>query len=245
VLVDPVRVSEIILDRGCGGFSAGVAYIFRKQLEEAHLICINKSDLLDRAEGARLRDAVAKEFRGQTVMLVSALTGAGFDEWRALLDGLPTPSPSIVPVDYDVYADGEAELGWLNLTAEFSSTRGFDANQVLTDIIEKLAAALAEEGAECAHVKASVEAGGRSALVSAVGHRSAPRLVRDLPAPIDAGRLVLNARVHADPDRIKDLAVSAIEEVTGRHGIATHPGRTANFRPGRPLPTYRFTTAEG
>jgi len=247
VLVDPVRVRQIVLDRGFGGFSAKVAYIFQKQLEEANVICINKSDLLDRAERALLRDAVAEEFRGKTVVVVSALTGEGFDEWLAVLDGLPGASAPIVPVDYDAYAEGEAELGWLNMTVGLSGegAGGFDANRVLTDIVERLYATLAEQGAECAHLKASVEAGGRTALASAVGHGAAPRLAQGLPGPVDACKLVLNARVHEDPERIKALAVSAVEDVVRRHGVAAHLGREAHFRPGRPVATHRFTTVDG
>jgi hypothetical protein len=192
-----------------------------------------------------LRDAVAREYPGRAVILLSALTGDGFDEWRALIDRSPGAPINIVPVDYDVYAEGEAELGWLNMTVALSSASGFDANRLLTNIVEQLCATIAKHGAECAHLKASVEAGGRSALVSAVGHGAAPRLTRGLPAPVSACQLVLNARVHADPDQIKALAVSAVDDVVARHGVAAHPGRAAHFRPGRPLPTYRFTTAEG
>ena len=47
VLVDPVRARRVLgLEEG-GKFSEKVLYIYRKQLEEADLIVINKIDLLD------------------------------------------------------------------------------------------------------------------------------------------------------------------------------------------------------
>src|SRR5262245_57714632 len=46
VLVDPARARSIVLERGFGGFSAKVAYVFLKQIEEADLILLNKVDLL-------------------------------------------------------------------------------------------------------------------------------------------------------------------------------------------------------
>ena len=49
VLVDPVRARRVLgLEEG-GKFSSKVLYIYRKQLEEADIIVINKIDLLDRA----------------------------------------------------------------------------------------------------------------------------------------------------------------------------------------------------
>jgi hypothetical protein len=41
VLVDPVRARQIVCERGFGGFSAKIAYIFMKQLEEADVICLS------------------------------------------------------------------------------------------------------------------------------------------------------------------------------------------------------------
>ena len=34
-------------------------------------------------------------------------------------------------VDYDIYADGEALLGWLNATCRVSASTPFDGNQFL------------------------------------------------------------------------------------------------------------------
>ena len=54
VLVDPIRARRIFgLDSG-GSFSSKVAYIFKKQLEEADVIVVSKSDLLPSEEIAPL-----------------------------------------------------------------------------------------------------------------------------------------------------------------------------------------------
>src|SRR5207247_2445509 len=47
VLVDPIRAQRVCgLQKG-GNFSAKVIYIYRKQIEEADIVIISKSDLLD------------------------------------------------------------------------------------------------------------------------------------------------------------------------------------------------------
>ena len=50
------------LDSRGGKFSSKVLYIYRKQLEEADIIVINKIDLLDERQLSSLREALAAEF---------------------------------------------------------------------------------------------------------------------------------------------------------------------------------------
>src|SRR5438552_12836523 len=62
VLVDPIRAGRVFgLEEG-GNFSEKVLYIYRKQLEEADLIVISKSDLLDEAGIETLRDNLTAKF---------------------------------------------------------------------------------------------------------------------------------------------------------------------------------------
>src|SRR6185295_12636223 len=58
VLVDPVRALRIFGLEPGGKFSEKVLYIYRKQLEEADLIVINKCDLVSEARLAALRQAL-------------------------------------------------------------------------------------------------------------------------------------------------------------------------------------------
>src|SRR5215510_8497846 len=64
VIVDPIRALRVLgLEHG-RKFSDKVLYIYRKQLEEADLIVINKCDLLDGTRSARLRQALAESYPG-------------------------------------------------------------------------------------------------------------------------------------------------------------------------------------
>src|SRR5258708_12580040 len=62
VLVDPVRALRVFGLESGGNFSGKVRYIYRKQLEEADLILINKPELLHPAHQQRLPTALAKQF---------------------------------------------------------------------------------------------------------------------------------------------------------------------------------------
>src|SRR5437867_2980138 len=65
VLVDPIRAQRVFgLQKG-GNFSEKVIYIYKKQIEEADIDIISKSDLLNDKQLGALRQAILKEFPAQ------------------------------------------------------------------------------------------------------------------------------------------------------------------------------------
>src|SRR2546421_3617567 len=131
VLVDPVRAQRIFGLAEGGKFSEKVLYIYRKQLEEANLIIINKRELLDAAPLGQLRARLSVEFPKAEILAVSARTGAGLEEWFSRVASAEQAGGEAMAVDYQVYADGEALLGWLNCTVALNATTAFDGNTLL------------------------------------------------------------------------------------------------------------------
>src|ERR1041385_6640415 len=126
VVVDPVRALRVFgLETGAR-FSEKVLYIYRKQLQEADLLVINKCDLLNAPRLAQLRGALGKEFPLAEVLEVSARTGAGLDEWFGRVTTAEQQARRSMDVDYTIYAEGEALLGWLNATVQVSATGTID-----------------------------------------------------------------------------------------------------------------------
>lgn len=243
VLVDPVRARQIVLERGFGGFSQKVAYIFLKQLEEADVICLNKADLLQPQERERALAALAAEFPQARVLATSGITGAGFSEWRALLGAAAEAGRNFADVDYDVYAEGEAELGWLNLALDVRAAAPFDAGALDLALVRAMSERFAAHGAEVAHLKVLVEGAGGAAVANTVGAGSAPRLSSASGIALQAARVVINARVHTDPAVIRAAADAACAEVFPQFGIAGLERAAAQFRPGRPVPIHRDSVA--
>jgi Ni2+-binding GTPase involved in maturation of urease and hydrogenase len=245
VLVDPERGRQIVLEKGFGGFSSKVAYIFQKQLEEADIICINKVDRLLPPERERIFEAITGEFQKATVIAISALSGEGFKAWRALLDGKAAPQPNIVDIDYERYAEGEAELGWLNLALRVAAPAPFDPNLLVEDLLEQMRGLLAACGAEAAHIKVFFEtAGSSSSMANYVGGGSLVRLSQAAKSFASEGRMTLNARVHMDPEALRAIAGEAITRVLSHRGASEALEASAHFRPGRPVPTHRYTRGE-
>ena len=242
VLVDPGRARSIVLEKGFGGFSPKVAYIFLKQLEEADLILLNKVDLLAHAGRAELRGGLAREFPRARVIETSGLTGEGFGEWVALLESAGPSGAHAAEVDYEIYAQGEAELGWLNATFRLDSARPFDADGLVRDLVAAIAESTRAKGAETAHLKVLLETPAGAAVANFVGAGSSPLVSQSVDRETNAGRLVVNARVQMDPAELRALAQAALARVLAPHGIEALPEATAHFRPGRPVPVHRLAS---
>ena len=246
VLVDPVRAEQVFGLAPARKFSDKVLYIWRKQAEEADLLVITKTDLLDPARLTRLRNRLGEEFPGKPIRAVSVRTGAGVEDWFDYLLATDQATRPVMAVDYDLYAEGEALLGWLNATIELRSAAAFDANALLRALAEDLRLRLGD--AEIAHLKMtfSPDGGlGGIAAVSLVRSDYVPELGFTLDEPANAGELVLNLRAEADPADLRAAVEAAVAALPGRHpGLAARLDHLEHFRPGRPTPTHRVTNAE-
>src|SRR5262245_45550911 len=114
VLLKPSHGSRILRGQQKGGLSPQAAYIFKKQLEEADLNVVNRIDELSADEADSLVNLLEAENPGIPVLRMSAKTGAGFEALVEFVDQRGRFGQRLMDVDYDTYAVGEAELGWLN-----------------------------------------------------------------------------------------------------------------------------------
>src|SRR5207247_5865291 len=119
-----------------------------KQLEEADAILVNRIDELSAEELNELSDLVMAHFPSTPLLRVSAKTGQGFDGVVELLDQEGNFGRKILDIDYDIYAAGEAELGWLNSSAHVSAAQPFSLDNLLMEVVQQLQAALARLGGE-------------------------------------------------------------------------------------------------
>ncbi|MEW6745082.1 MAG: GTP-binding protein [Planctomycetota bacterium] len=251
VLVDPVRAARILGLEVGPSFSKKVVYVYLKQLEEADLIVINKCDLLGRAERDCLAAVMRERFPHAEVISCSARDGSGTGVWFEHLLAREHVARPTMELDYDLYAEGEAALGWLNATARLSVAEPRDGNALLLELVECLRARLAAEAFEIAHLKMILEPAGRSrdlAAVSLVGGAAEPQLTSRALGLFTTGRLIINLRAEGDPETVR-CAVSDVlrDRYAGGVGRQFEVEHMESFRPARPAPQHRLTvsTREG
>ena len=244
VLVDPIRARRVFgLDQG-GTFSAKVAYIFKKQLEEADIIVISKSDLIDDTQREELRAVLAKEFPLAKIVTASPRQETGLDELFASLMTDEQARRNPMSVDYEVYADGEALLGWLNATVTLKADDDFDANAFLKQLALIVQARLQQNGAEIAHFKMTFSPddgiAGELASINLVRSDYVAELGMELDEPTTGGQLIVNLRAEADPASLMDAVKDGLAEATlNFFGLKATIDHEEHFRPGKPTPTHR------
>ena len=245
VLLDPNRALRIFGLQEGRNFSEKVKYVYLKQVEEAEALVINKIDLINDDEKASIEKYISENYPDKKLFFISSRTGEGFDEWSDWLCASEMGNGECMPIDYDIYADGEAALGWLNATVEVKSSDSIDGNGLLKSIAAKLAAKFTDTGREVAHLKMTLspeDGSGEIASINQVGSEVVPELGMSLLDDVTTGQLIVNIRAEAHPDEIKTILESTLSESFSDSLKLEH---VEHFKPGRPVPTHRYAGAAG
>jgi len=240
VILKPSHGLKILRGETKGGFSPKAEYIFRKQLEEADFIIINRIDELSPAEVDELESLLRAEFPEQPILRVSAKSGEGFAAFTEMLDQQGQFGQRVMDVDYDVYAEGEAELGWLNSQVSVEAATAFDLDALLLDIIGRLHERFVGIGAEAAHLKTIGLCDGSYAVANLVSNSTGPELSLPSKTMTKAANLVVNARVATDPADLEAFVREEVAAACTAIGAAHEVTTLQSFRPGRPVPTHRI-----
>jgi hypothetical protein len=240
VILKPSHGAKILRKTGKGGFSPQAEYIFRKQLEEADFLVINRIDELPPTEVNELSQLLEEQFPGRPQLRLSAKTGAGFAAFCDYLDQQGIFGQRRMEVDYEIYAEGEAELGWLNCQLFLDGRTPFELDRCLIELITGMRDRFAAIPAETAHVKAIGIWDGYYGVANLVSSLSEPTLSLASRSRITKANVVINARVALEPETLKSCIEATVETVAQQHGLTFRIEALQSFRPGRPVPTHRI-----
>jgi len=247
VLLKPEHARKILNESEGVGFSPQAAYIFLKQLEEADLVAVNKIDKLTRSECDELVRLVRDRFPGKRVLAASARTGEGFDEIIERLTQETRRGETFMEVDYDTYAAGEAELGWLNckVSVRMPADRSdhFSLDNLLLAIVRRAESALLAADAEPVHLKVLGMSDGATGIANLVSSAATAEL--SLASGVETRRadLLLNARVATTPETLSTVIERVVSEVGEQFGLSVLVSKMQCFEPARPAPTHRMSAS--
>lgn len=241
VILKPSHGRRVLRNEPGTGFSPKAAYILKKQIEEADLVLINRADELSVEQADELQSLIEQHIPGRPVLRISAKSGAGFD---ALLEWLNQDGDfgrRILDIDYDIYADGEAELGWLNSSVRLTAKKEFSMDELLLSIVSRLREKLADVKAEAAHLKTIGLWEGFFGVANLVSSENAAELSLASDCSVQTADVIVNARVACDPDFLEELVRGTVREAADSVGATAEFRQTQSFRPGRPVPTHRLS----
>lgn len=243
VMMDPIRAGVILGAREGRKFSSKVAYIYGKQLEEADFLVMNKMDLISPAEASDLRAALAEKYPDRKIFEVEARSGAGLDLWFDSALAFEQSARAAMDIDYQVYGEGEALLGWLNATFEVKSEGAFDGNQWVQSFADKVRRRLLDQDIEIAHLKMTLSPDvglGEIAVINLVRNDYVAELGQSLVDQLSSGQLIVNLRAEGDPEALEACVKTAMEEVNKESTqVQCRMDHMERFRPSPPQPTHR------
>jgi G3E family GTPase len=236
VLLDPERLSEI-LNIEKSELHTSAAYIIRKQLEEADIIVINKTDLLTYETLEKLKKRVAEEWPAATIQTMSVKNKEGLDTWLEVVTKRINAGTHIAEVDYDTYAEGEAVLGWLNATFMLQGTF-VDWNSLAEKLLNSLSVRFDELKSPVGHVKLIIEAGDSYVIGNLTGKKES-LYIRSKAETGNEAKMIINARVQMEPENLERIVLEEIRVACGKD-IISRIDALKCLSPGRPDPTYRY-----
>jgi len=222
VLVDPARAQAMLQPDA----DAKLAFLFRKQIEEADIICVSKSDIYDHVP----------VLGASRVRRISAKAGQGVAAWlNEVLSGRISAGGKILEIDYAQYAQAEAALAWLNLHCTLRPRAPQSPAQVLGPLLEDVDTTLSDAGIAIVHLKGIAR--GPSGFVKAAicGNRVEPQVEGMLDAsPSPLFELIVNLRCVGNAQVVRQMVQECLErmevevcnlEIQAFHPAAPQPER--------------------
>jgi len=245
-VVDPLRYLRLADDLARGDKASDLAYLYRKQLEDAAVIAVNKKDLLAEDELADVVSSLAEQFPDTDVVTCSAARG-DLRQLRQTWTLDHTQDSRDLRIDYDRYGVAEAKLAWLNETIEL---RARDSSFVpagwIHSLLEHFATVCRANAYVVGHVKVLCQDDTtRVTKASLIDDAQEPAVdIHDL-GPTASGAATINARVQCEPAELEEIVRAAVQVADAENGVeSTAYGQDA-FKPGQPMPTHRISVGAG
>lgn len=239
IVVDPKRIKRLLMEEN-SDFHSEINYLFRKQLEEADIIVLNKIDSLAQEEINKITDFIKYKFNSADVVCVSAKNHLNIDGWINTIYDVSVTKARTLDIDYTIYGDAEARLGWLNLTTGIATDKNMDINEFIEKVMNELKEEFIENNFEIAHLKiygVSEEDWSKASITSIHEEIDFSKKSEKLSS---RWNVIINARIDAEPEALKDSLKKIFYSVVETKKIKILDLNMECFKPGKPNPTYRI-----
>lgn len=224
VLVDPTRAAELLREDA----DPEMAYLFRKQLQEADLICWTKSDI----------PSDVPSIPGIGGRRLSAKTFDGVEQWLdEILLGSIAPGKTVLDIDYTRYAESEGALAWLNFDCTLRPVTPTSPASVVGPLLDAFDEGLTAVNIPIVHLKVFDHSptGWLKAAICANTEQPTVEGILDA-SPTSQHDLLVNLRAKGDPVRVR----SVVEQVLESYGPQVFSVRLNCFSPAPPKPERRI-----
>jgi G3E family GTPase len=217
-----------------------VQYIYKKQLEEADLLVVNKIDLMPYSELKTLNKYLAKEFPVKKILYQNSLAGNDIQKWTNTLCQFQQPADrSSLELDYDRYGDGEAQLAWLDQSVTILSSQK-NAVEIAKEIISSIDDHIKQQNLVTGHLKFFIETSEWKKKISIT--TTMPLSLNELEqADAREVRMLINARVQTEPSVLQKIVNDTLKLIARTRNCKIMVEKWSVFKPDYPKPIHRIS----
>jgi Ni2+-binding GTPase involved in maturation of urease and hydrogenase len=236
VLVEPDRWVELSDQNP----SWSMKFLFDKQIQEADFIVLTKLDTLKPERAKELLEQVTHQYPESKVLGISGLTGVGMAEWMNLVQTTPPGEHWLRDIDYQKYAEAEAEMGWLNGLVTMKFPVPVDGKTISGRLAEKIAQGIGKRNGKIGHLKLLAVGPTGSVKVGITHVEEKPALEGTFMALSPYLEVTINARATLSPGDLAAIVHDTLELFKESEHAEVDISAVNTFRPGAPNPTYRY-----
>ena len=235
--VDAALLSSIIEGRA-SFIDEAVRYIFRKQIEDADLLVINKCDTVTEEQVNLIKTILTTEYNGKVITFQNSTRPDDIANWLDLLNTTIPGKRKSLAIDYELYGAGEARLAWADKSFTILS-KTENAVFIASHILGKIIDHLQEQRLFIGHLKCFLESAVTSEKISFTTTSTSAQFQLSMPETIELS-VLLNARVQTIPETLAIVVDTAIADAKSQFGCEIRIVKESVFTPAKPVPTYRI-----
>ena len=236
VFVDAYLLHSIIT--GTSSFiDDSVRYIFKKQMEEADVLILNKTDLLTAVELEAIKNVVQQEYVSKKILLQNSLDESDIKKWINCFEAPALIQRESLDIDYSIYGAGEAKLAWLDAVLNFQ-TEKLPAVKAAALFAEIVYEKIKQKDLTIGHLKYLINDKNNQFKISyTTSDHYQPSILNGASS---AASVIINARVQTEPETLQHIIFEAIDETAIKANCKIQIQSFSAFKPGFPKPTHRI-----
>ncbi|HMK16767.1 MAG TPA: GTP-binding protein [Chitinophagaceae bacterium] len=219
--------------------SENIQYIYKKQLEEADVLVINKIDLLSPEEVAAINRHLENEFPGKTILYQNSFEENNIEKWMNALEQFEPSDRASLDIDYDLYADGEAQLAWLDESMTIVSSQK-NSITIAKEIISQIDHDIKENKLTIGHLKFFIETESWKKKISVISSLPLSFYSPEEKDTVQA-HLLINARVETEPEVLQQIVNDTLKQMVQKHDCNIMVEKWSAFKPAYPKPLHRIS----
>jgi G3E family GTPase len=238
IFADAALVSSILAGQS-SFLDDTVRYIYKKQLEEADILVLNKIDLVSAGLIEILNETIQVEYPGKIILHQNSQDDLDVSRWlETIIEFTDAGQRKALDVDYEMYGAGEAQLAWLDKAINITS-KDNNAVFLVEHLIRSITHQIQSNHIAIGHLKFFVESDRIREKIS-ITSTSTESDIRISDVASAKASVLINARVETNPSILEKIVDQAVAYVEARFDCNIVSGEWSVFKPGFPRPTHRI-----